>query len=206
MKELAKETGFGQQLLLEIPAPKNLRLAYSSISLRAHFSAEHILSMMERAREIGRSKLSAKAKIMAARALEDSALNSSLCPPSSSEAGFPNCAETLIRDVENGVDLMVNSMEEMKKELENGDEKAATKAFARFGEAMLMNQFTFQTGLLLSEQSLPVDYILEGSEFQRFIGTAKVARGKILPAARQLMFGAGPDESTLETIAISPAF
>ncbi|MGZ3652190.1 MAG: hypothetical protein ACXVCI_10775 [Bdellovibrionota bacterium] len=84
-----------------------------------------------------------------------------------------------------GLTKMQAALQEMSLALKTGKEKAATQAFARFGEAMLTDPVTLKAGLTLAGSDLPVDYVVEGSDFFRHVSLAKADdRGFLAPDQR----------------------
>lgn len=203
MEKLGADTGLGEQLELDVPDDITERLEFTSLTLRARFSAKHVLRMVERARSLDVAQVASMATALA-RTYFASGVNPSLVCEAAKIAEAKEaptgeaCVTEVVSRTSSGADRMMSAIATMNGALKRGDERRATRAFAEFGEAMLTNQFTLQTGLRLAGADLPVDYVVEGSDFYRYQSLMKTVgtTGRLVRDSRSPLFkertGRGP--------------
>jgi hypothetical protein len=175
MSRMATNSGLGAALLLNVPDSVTARLPYSALTLRARFRAGDVKRLLDKSGSIGLSRAMSLAGEFANNYLAVAATRAPLCDAIQLQGAA--CASKVVANTSGGVGRMFKALQEMKAQLAKGDEKAATRAFARFGEAMLTNPVTLRTGLELAGPDVPVDFVAEGSDFQRHVATLKVAPG-----------------------------
>src|SRR5262249_48867892 len=131
MRNLAEDTGFGDQVELEVPASVTNRLGFTSLTLRARFTAKNVLHLIQAASVQGRGRISGFAD-----SLQEAYFSSTVNPAAVCEMAKPGansaaptgaaCVGAVKTRTLSAVDRMVSSLGEMSRALRSGNEKAAT--------------------------------------------------------------------------------
>ncbi len=170
MERMGEDTGLGDLLMLDMPE-KSGRYNNVSLQLRAQFSAQNTQNIVARAgRNLFSSLKDFGGKVMATTLAEGKPATS-LCREEDGALDERTCLDLVARRTNSGMEKMARAAVGLKRALRTGNEKLATMAYARFGEAMLTNQFTFKAGMMLAGDSMKVDYIVSGSHFSRYTAT-----------------------------------
>ncbi|MGE3262960.1 MAG: hypothetical protein AB7K68_14360 [Bacteriovoracia bacterium] len=161
MKEIARKTGLR---LLVLQAPKGEDLGYASVSLRAQFGEAKMKRIMDVAQRMPKPKM-----LGAVLSMIDTYLNTGkgdvdgVCANYEGECSLALVNETIVA---------ISEMHEAANEMAQADsDQAYAEASARFGKAMMANQFTFRTAVLLAGSGVQLDYIVEGRDLSRQILT-----------------------------------
>jgi|GEM_PF-4573173 len=192
MNRFATDTGLGSALMLNMPDRSDV-MAHTALTLRAQFSAKNTRNIVRRAssqafasiRELG-----AKMASDAVAASPETVCASPELAPKGTILEKLECLDTVASRTSAGMTRMMNAAKSLGSALRRGNEKLATKAFAAFGEAMMTNQFTFRTGLMMAGDGLKVDYLVSGSDFSTFTSTMKTVgdSGNVTKEKREPIF------------------
>lgn len=211
MAELGSDTGLGSALVLAVPASVTQRLGYTSLTLRAQLDAAHVLHLLQRANGGGPRLHDLAASYASSYFTTALAADEACASLGSSDHPAPTgsaCVARVMSDTAEGADKMLTALAQMSAALRRGDEKGATGSFARFGEAMLTNQFTMLAGLQLAGGGVPVDYVAEGSDFYRYVSLSRTDgdSGRLVPDRRAPLYipgdGRGPHET--DAVLVTP--
>ncbi|OFZ53084.1 MAG: hypothetical protein A2428_02565 [Bdellovibrionales bacterium RIFOXYC1_FULL_54_43] len=94
-------------------------------------------------------------------------------PPFETRKDIPLCIERLRSKTLAATDKMVKLLQEMS--LQSGSARNFVRAYAKFGSALLANQFTFGAVLkVIENEPAKIDYIIEGERISRFKRLIKV--------------------------------
>lgn len=192
MNRFGTDTGLGSALMLAMPDRSEV-MAHTALTLRAQFSAKNTQNIVRRAssgafasiREFG-----AKMASDAVAASPDTVCSSPELAPAGTILEKMECLDAVASRTDVGMSRMMNAAKSLGSALRRGNEKLATKAFAAFGEAMMTNQFTFKTGLMMAGDGLKVDYIVAGSDISTYTSTMKTVgnSGNVTKVKREPIF------------------
>ena len=200
MERMGEDTGLGDLLMLDMPE-KSDRMGNVSLQLRAHFSAQNTQNIAARAgRDLFSSIRDLGGRLMA-KAVAEGKSPASLCGAEGASLDERSCLDLVASRTEQGAEKMANAALGLQRALRSGNEKAATQAYARFGEAMLTNAFTFKAGLMLAGDAMKVDYVVSGSDFSMYTATFRTAgsSGRLVRDQREPIIrrAGGPDRDSL---------
>lgn len=169
MERMGEDTGLGDLLMLDMPE-KSDRFGNVKLQLRGHFSARTTQNIVRRAG----SGLAGSLKAISGKLLAGASPSLFSCAEEGSlESG--SCRDLVASKTERGAEKMADAALDLARALRTGNERKATQAYARFGEAMLTNAFTFKAGLMLAGDNMKVDYVVSGSDFSTYTATFRTS-------------------------------
>lgn len=169
MERMGEDTGLGSLLMLDMPE-KSGRFSNVKLQLRGHFSARTTQNIVRRAG----AGLVGSLKAISGKLVGNASPSLFSCDE---EGGLDasSCRDLVASRTERGAEKMAEAALDLARAVKTGNEKKATQAYARFGEAMLTNGFTFKAGLMLAGDNMKVDYVVSGSDFSTYTATFRTS-------------------------------
>ena len=167
MDDLDARTGLGELVNLTIPEDEE-DLEFTSLSLRMHFNANNTKSLIHRVNTMDKSDLVRTGLRLVNEYFSDGTDEDGICGTISD---LNSCRDIISSKVKSTASAMYDSVQMIERALDSEKERAATLAYAKFGENMLTNQFTFQLGTMLAGKGLNLDYVVEGTDISSYVST-----------------------------------
>jgi hypothetical protein len=165
ISDMVKRTGLRDQLQLDGAAPKDIS-GYLHLSLTVEIPEATTMQLMS---------------MVTSGQFDQAQINQSvqdyfdklgdpehLCASDADSDDVSGCEDRYQSESEAGIAQMHRSLVEMAAANQSGDQKAFAKAYARFGEALLKNEFTFAALISLSQGSpLNITFEAEGAKISK---------------------------------------
>ena len=176
MKEIVRKTGLRSQLLLNTPKVDNLR--YSGLSFKLQFSESNTSSLLKRTARFGREQFVAQALKGVNEYFSKGGDRDDLCSQYMSQKGPYEsrsldeiCKAEFIRETTAVASDMYDALSDMRYNRSRGYDKAFAQSYAKFGKAMMRNQFAFKLAVSAAGSGVAADYIVEGTNISQYVLT-----------------------------------
>ena len=186
---LVRKTGLRKHLYLNIPTVDTLK--FTTITMRVNFNEEQTKRMISNAATGKSAKmtnfaLNSLAQYKALGADIDGLCNRHLQINKDNPAkAMEQCERSLESRTKAATAAMYTALSKMSSHLAKGEDKKFADAYARFGEAMLENQFTFKTALALAGSDVAIDYVVEGTDISSYLLTLNTStNGEVVKTKR----------------------
>ncbi|MGZ3693339.1 MAG: hypothetical protein ACXWQO_03985, partial [Bdellovibrionota bacterium] len=103
------------------------------------------------------------------------------------------CSVGAINETAPAISQMHDALIDMKAAMSSDNNQDFADASARFGKAMMVNRFTFQTAILLAGAGVKMDYIVEGRDVSRYLLTADSTKnpGRLFVRSKRSLIAEG---------------
>jgi hypothetical protein len=162
IQDLSNKTGLGNLLMVNIPTQTDMDYTSATFTMTLSQDAtDRLLSYVDGS---SKEEFGSRALGLLDAYFADNRDPAGLCP---SQATPERCRYIVKEATTGAIQKMWEDLGKMRDTLAT-DARQFSTAYADFGQAMLTNQFTFQTGLALARQGVEIDYVLEGTTFSKY--------------------------------------